>query len=59
MSAQKKRMFSEKQIIRIFNGREIRTENAKQLSWVTEFSIWTEQPLQILFLAYSSLDNCI
>ena len=32
---------------------------AEQFSQVTEFSIRTEQSLQILFLAYSSLDNCI
>ena len=31
--------------------------DAEQLSRVTEFSIRTEQPLQILFLVYSSFDN--
>ena len=33
--------------------------DAEQLSRVTEFSIRTQQLLQILFLAYSSFDNCI
>ena len=33
--------------------------DAEQLSWVTEFSICTKQPLWILFLAYSSFDDCI
>ena len=33
--------------------------DAKQLSWVREFSICTEQPLWILFVAYSFFDNCI
>ena len=60
--------------IRIINGREVRIENsvsrvtsasqglpsdAEQLSRVTKFSIRTEQPLQILILAYSSFDNYI
>ena len=31
--------------------------DAEQLSRVTEFSNRTEQPLYILFLAYSSFDN--
>ena len=59
----------------ISNGCEVRTENsvfrdncsasfgkrcdAEQLSRVMEFSICTEQPLWILFLAYSTLENCI
>ena len=30
-----------------------------KLSWVTEFSIRTENPLKIIFLAYSSFDDCI
>ena len=33
--------------------------DAEQLSRVTEFSIHSEQPLWIIFLAYSSFDNCI
>ena len=55
---------------RIFNGYEVQIQysviwdncsahDSEQLSRVTEFSILTEQPLQILFLAYSSFDNCI
>ena len=52
------------QIIRIFNDCEVWIENsvtsdAEQLSRVTEFSVRTEQPLLILFLAYSFFDNCI
>ena len=59
--------------MRIFNGCEEQIENsvtrdkrsaslgkpcdAKQLSRVTEFSIRTEQPLWIPFLAYFSFDN--
>ena len=66
-------MFKSKNI-RIFND-EVRIENsvtraclasqglpsdAEYLSQVTEFSIPTEQPLQILFFfAYSSFDSCI
>ena len=61
--------------IRIFNDCDLQIEtsvmrgncsapqgllsNAKQLSWMTEFSIRTEQPLKVLFLAYSSFDYCI
>ena len=33
--------------------------DAEQLFWVTDFSIRTEQPFWILFLAYSSFDDCI
>ena len=53
---------------RIFNDCEVRIENsasrglpsdAEQLPRVTKFSIRTEQPLWILFLAYSSFDNRI
>ena len=55
------------QTIRIFNGREVHTENSvtrvtvlhHEACRVTEFSIRSRQPLQILFLAISSLDNCI
>ena len=57
------------QSITIFTGCEVRIENsvtritvrcdAEQLSRVTEFSVHTEQPLLILFLTYSSLDDCI
>ena len=31
----------------------------EQFSWVSEFSIGTEQPLKIFFLAYCSFDNSI
>ena len=58
-------------IIRIFNGCEVLIENSvtrvavwhheacRTVTRVTEFSICTEEPLWILFLAYSSFDNCI
>ena len=56
--------------MRMFNGCEVRIENsvtrvtvrlheACRVMRMTEFSLSTEQQLQILFLAYSSFDNCI
>ena len=60
-------------IIRIFNGFEVLIENSitkvtvrhheasrvmPNSYRVTEFSVCTEEPLWILFLAYSSFDNC-
>ena len=60
--------------IRIFNGCEVLIENSVTRVTVrhpeacrvvpnsyrmTEFSVCTEEPLWILFLAYSSFDNCI
>ena len=60
-------------IIRIFNGCEVQIENSvtrvtvrhhearrviANSTRVTEFSICTEQSLQILFLAHSSFENC-
>ena len=56
------------EIIRIFNGCEVLIENSvtrvtaercRAVTRVTEFSFCTEEPLWILFLAYSSFDNCI
>ena len=54
-------------IIRIFNGCEVRIENSVtrttvrhyEAHRVTESSIRTEKPLLIIFLAYSSFDDCI
>ena len=45
--------------LKILSWGSLQPSEAEQLSRVTEFSVRTEQPLQILFLAYSSFVRCI